>query len=775
MRGEAQTNINLRSSNIKIGNAKQYINGWKTIDQANTKEFTTNFCVNVYQRTTGILDHVNNNDIHVTAADKERWDNKIDLETLNQNMIKTASSITNDANTVPTTQAVFLEMGYILTDAQSYTDGQITAHKNNTNLHPSISSQAKWNSHVNNNDIHVTAVDKEKLNMIDSLSTRISDIETSIGDNGSISQDIEELSGNISDHISDNVKHITAQERTNWNNKLSSITAGDFVEVSNNAISVKTSSALGDINDTVPTTSAVNFAINDVIDKFVNNYSNIYRYEQFSTLDNPKYHEDPAGKLTATGVRMSRRHFTSGDIKTIKFHAYDGVNVANVYLCVIVYGENEDDSTPKTLSDCIFSSNTQTTTTSSVGGVVFTFDNLVLPDNYKFVKLLFAKNTETFPVSSDGNTVHGVKIQVLRNTEGNSWGEAESDECLVYQSGTNSSGEPNTQDWFPAITCSLLYRSENEVTSINDRLDLLEYASFNPVTPEERELWTNHPVDTDIHVTAEEKEKWNNIVIPEIPEPITYTAGNGIDITDNTISVITTDVIEESDKIPTAKALYNTFYGTRTFNNYDTSKYSAAADTVGTIVLSKKHFIKDCKITKFALPHDKNIDNGEGGHLVIEVFAEDLSKADGYDKTNPIHRYYSDNYYAYKMNTQHGKYEWTFNNIECLIPSDYKVVHLSLVTDNTLVPSIGSSNNNKLRINCLAKNGDRDEGVVYEEDDECRVYWKGNNNPNVDGANRVAIVQVEIFGNKLNDFSIVPMLLERIAVLEARVSELENS
>ena len=428
--GEAQTDVNLRSSNIKIGDNRQYINGWKTVDQASTKEFTTDFCVNVYQRITGILDHVNDTIIHVTSVDKERWDNKIDLETLNQNMIKTASSITNDANTVPTTQAVFLEMGYILTDAQSYTDGQITTHKNNTNLHPSISSQAKWNSHVNNNDIHVTAADKEK---------------------------------------------------------------------------------------------------------------------------------------------------------------------------------------------------------------------------------------------------------------------------------------------------------------------------------------------------------WNNIVIPEIPEPVTYTAGDGIEITDNTISVITTDVIEESDKIPTAKALYNTFYGTRTFNNYDSSKYTHLPDTVGTIVLSKKHFIKNCKITKFALPHDKNIDNGEGGHLVIEVFAEDLSKSDGYDKANPIHRYYSDNYYAYKMNVQNGKYEWTFNNIECLIPSDYKVVHLSLVTDNTIVPSIGSANNNKLRINCLAKNNNKGEGTVYEEDDECRVYWKANNNPNVGGDNFVAIAQVEYIGNKLDDFSIVPMLLERIAALEARVSELENS
>ena len=72
-------------------------------------------------------------------------------------------------------------------------------------------------NHIGNNSIHVTDEQKEKLNTIDTLTTRISDIENSIGDNGSIAQDIEQLSdnieqlsGNISDHISDNVKHITA-------------------------------------------------------------------------------------------------------------------------------------------------------------------------------------------------------------------------------------------------------------------------------------------------------------------------------------------------------------------------------------------------------------------------------------------------------------------------------------------------------------------------------------------------------------------------------------
>jgi hypothetical protein len=257
---------------------------------------------------------------------------------------------------------------------------------------------------------------------------------------------------------------------------------------------------------------------------------------------------------------------------------------------------------------------------------------------------------------------------------------------------------------------------------------------------------------------------------------VPYTAGDGIEITDNTISVKTTDVIEESDKIPTAKALYNTFYGARTFNNYDSSKYTYLPDTVGTVVLSKKHFISGGKITKVLVPHGTtkdDLNNGQGGFLVIDVFEENNSFPEGYDKNNPTYRYCSDNYYAYKNRLNEGHYEWTFNNCDCIIPDNYKVVHLSTVIENVDAPNVGvgSATNAQFRINCLAKNGDRDEGVVFEEDDECKLYWQGG----ASGANRVAIVQVEYIGNKLDDFSIVPMLLERIVSLEARINELENS
>lgn len=63
-------------------------------------------------------------------------------------------------------------------------------------------------NHITNDSIHITDEQKEKLNSIDSLTTRISDIEESIGDNGSIADDIKEVSDKIEEHIGD-ATHIT--------------------------------------------------------------------------------------------------------------------------------------------------------------------------------------------------------------------------------------------------------------------------------------------------------------------------------------------------------------------------------------------------------------------------------------------------------------------------------------------------------------------------------------------------------------------------------------
>jgi len=219
--------------------------------------------------------------------------------------------------------------------------------------------------------------------------------------------------------------------------------------------------------------------------------------------------------------------------------------------------------------------------------------------------------------------------------------------------------------------------------------------------------------------------------------------------------------------IPTSKAVHDVFFENKTFNNYDASKHTYLADTVGTIVLSKKHFISGGKITKVTVPHgttQNDLTNGQGGFLVIDVFKEDNSYTEGYNINSPSHRYWADEYYAYKNRLNEGHYEWTFNERDCIIPNDYKVVHLSLVVDEANVSKVGvtSSSNAQFRINCLAKNGNRDEGVIYEEDDECKLYWQGGAN----GANRVAIVEVEYEVKTLD----VSKITELSSTLENHIS-----
>jgi hypothetical protein len=63
VRGEAQTNINLRSSNVKFnniqgGNKKGLLDGWITIDQAGPVGFTTEFTVNLLSKELGFISHI---------------------------------------------------------------------------------------------------------------------------------------------------------------------------------------------------------------------------------------------------------------------------------------------------------------------------------------------------------------------------------------------------------------------------------------------------------------------------------------------------------------------------------------------------------------------------------------------------------------------------------------------------------------------------------------------------------------------------------------------
>lgn len=66
----------------------------------------------------------------------------------------------------------------------------------------------------------------------------------------------------VKSHEDKNI-HITSSERTSWNNKISEIVNGNFINVTNkNTVSVKTSTTISDDATTVPTTKAVHVDTN---------------------------------------------------------------------------------------------------------------------------------------------------------------------------------------------------------------------------------------------------------------------------------------------------------------------------------------------------------------------------------------------------------------------------------------------------------------------------------------------------------------------------------
>ena len=149
--------------------------------------YTSDISISFQKQYSSIQGHLENEEIHVTAEDKERWDNStvelnagsfIEIGENNTISVKTADSLSYDDTTVPTTKAMYLEMGYVLTDAQTYADEAVTGHRNQSGLHTSTLLQNKWNGHVNDDTIHVTSDEKDLLQTLVVPQTRLFSTKT---------------------------------------------------------------------------------------------------------------------------------------------------------------------------------------------------------------------------------------------------------------------------------------------------------------------------------------------------------------------------------------------------------------------------------------------------------------------------------------------------------------------------------------------------------------------------------------------------------------------
>lgn len=458
---------------------------------------------------------------------------------------------------------------------------------------------------------------------------------------------------------------------------------------------------------------------------------------QFSTLKEGFVSHDK-GMGEAYYVQLSRQHFTTGKIQEIHIPYKAGKNKTS-YLCAQIYNQGDDENTVKQLNDCVFSTNTQSQPQGTEGVSIFEFDNLILPQNYRFVRFIFTENNTQLPDISSRANIIGMRIRVItQSSNQQGWQDWDDDDCKILGS---DNVEYNWYGYVQAVGIKHAYVVTNDekeiiasVPSISTSLTSHIRSNASHVTEQEKTNWNDHIADNDIHVTAAEKEKWNSI---EVPQPIIYTSGDNISInSDNVISVVTTNDITKSNKIPTTKAIYDELYETIIFNNKNS--LATSPDSIGTAVLSRKHFIQGI-IDKIIIPHDNNTQStNQGGYLVIQTFDE---------SNNQLSIDYSIEQQIY--DTSKSKYEFTFDNV--ILPQNYSKVHLSIVQDKSTIPAIDSTNNKQFRVNCLTKSNDKDEVIVFEQDDDCRVYWRTDtDNVLPNGGNYIINFEVEYHKNKFS-------------------------
>ena len=180
-----------------------------------------------------IESHVENTDVHVTTEDRERWDNKSDFSgsykdlTDQPNIIDDESGeyvITDaDGNVIfqvdaegAHTTALSLngeDVGTLFTGVEA----NITAHTENTDIHVSAGDKEKWDAthaHTENSDIHITTEDREALSGVQS---HVDNTEIHVSTEEK--QSWTSASADIESHVENTDVHVTTEDRERWDNK----------------------------------------------------------------------------------------------------------------------------------------------------------------------------------------------------------------------------------------------------------------------------------------------------------------------------------------------------------------------------------------------------------------------------------------------------------------------------------------------------------------------------------------------------------------------------
>lgn len=331
-----------------------------------------------------------------------------------------------------------------------------------------------FENHVADDDIHVTAQEKQKINSItsdlgdlnDSLINLINDHKTQEGLHWTVDDRESILSMNSSiSTVSNDLKRHKADMNLHWSES-------DKMK----------------INECIEHIPNINQKFEDIHSEIENTLQTSY------TTLREGLELIAGGRMATKAIQLSRAHFTDGKIKEIHIPYYnysqtDSGKTAN--LCVQIFYAGQNEQTIKPDSECFWSTDviTQdkhgTSFPNDAGVSIFRFDNLEIPRDYSFVRLCFVSDIGQNPNGT--NNCVDYRIQVLSSTGTNSgYTGFDDDLCKLLPSGGN----------YYAYVNVIKANKLEEITDFQTKFD----------------YFSNHVSETRIHVSPEDRTKWDNLV-----------------------------------------------------------------------------------------------------------------------------------------------------------------------------------------------------------------------------------------------------------------------
>ena len=229
-------------------------------------------------------------------------------------------------------------------------------------------------------------------------------------------------------------------------------------------------------------------------------------------------------------IVFGKSHFPTGRITEIELPYEYGKSNLTVYLAVQVVKKGESKDIAKSAEETVYSSNTQSQAYRAKGTSVFKFDNLIIPDDYQYVRLAFVSNTSTVPVYDGYNcTVYGISVVDL---------VSDSDGCRLITDGFES--RYGAQCRVKYAKSSVIQHLGSEINDVESNVAVVDSkitshigdashltdaqkTSISQISTISSDLDSHKTSGGTLHVTAEEKTTWNNKLS-------TVKGGNGIKV-----------------------------------------------------------------------------------------------------------------------------------------------------------------------------------------------------------------------------------------------------